>query len=499
MIDYRHPFVENTSYSSFVQLARYRAEEQNHKIAFTFLSHDHQQRHQLTYRRLDQKAKAIAAVLQDAGLTSERALLIYPPGLEFICAFYGCLYAGVIGVPTYPPINKQMVGLVERISRDVRPRAILTTGSIAAKLEKIRTIQSIGEKSLLKVIGKGLEKFFPLIGSLKREEISSFATDTINDDIAHRWRQPELNSDSLAFLQYTSGSTSQPRGVMVSHGNLLHNQKLIQQYFNHPMGIAVVSWLPQYHDMGLIGNIMQPLYLGGHCILFSPFEFIKRPLNWLRTISDYGAYTSGAPNFAYDMCVRKVTVDEMQELDLSSWRVAYSGAEPIRSSTLENFANTFSNCGFQKSAFLPCYGLAEATLIVTGGKQRRVPFFLACDKEMLKGNIIRNAESHHSGSTVLVGAGTAFNKQEVKIVDPRNRVELGENEIGEIWVAGPSVTAGYWNNPDATKECFHAKLNNGNLGSFLRTGDLGFLRDGELFVTGRLKDIIICYYKQRHK
>ena len=228
MIDYWQSSEENVSFSNFVQLARYRAEEQNQKPACTFLSHDHQKRYHLSYRRLDQKAKAIAAVLQDADLASERALLIYPPGLEFISAFFGCMYAGVIAVPTYPPINKQMIMLVERILRDARPKAILTTEDIAAKLEKVRSIQAICEKPLLKVIGKGLAKFFPLLSSLKQKEIRIWATDTIDVDIRHRWREPELNSSSLAFLQYTSGSTAQPKGVMVSHGNLLHNQKMIQ-------------------------------------------------------------------------------------------------------------------------------------------------------------------------------------------------------------------------------------------------------------------------------
>ena len=225
--------------------------------------------------------------------------------------------------------------------------------------------------------------------------------------------------------------------------------------------------------------------------MFSPFEFLKQPVNWLRTISDYRAYTSGAPNFAYDMCVSKVTAAEMQTLDLTSWRVAYSGAEPIRSSTLENFAAYFSTCGFQKSAFLPCYGLAEGTLIVTGGKRSQLPAFLACDKEMLKTNRVRCSGSINSDTSVLVGVGTALEQQDVKIVDSKKRVALGENEIGEIWVSGPSVAAGYWNNPEATQKYFQAKLKDDPDGSFLRTGDLGFLRDGELFVTGRLKDLII--------
>ncbi len=491
MSRYQHPTEKDMIFLNLVELARYRAAKQDQKTAYRFFFDDERQEHHLTYRKLDQKAKAIAAFLQDAGFSGERALLLYPPGLDFICAFFGCLYAGVIAVPIYPPLGQQMISIVEPILKDAEPRAILTTVDIISKLKKVKPIHSIGEKSLFKFIGKGIDKFFPLLKLLRGKDARLIATDGIDVDFAQMWQQPDIGSESIAFLQYTSGSTAQPKGVMVTHGNILHNQELIQHYFKHPDGIVVVGWLPQYHDMGLIGNILQPFYLGGQSILFSPFDFLKKPLNWLAAISKYKAYTSGGPNFAYELCVRKVSGEDKKELDLSSWQVAYNGAEPIRSSTLDNFAGYFKDCGFQKSAFLPCYGLAEGTLIVTGGKQRQLPVYLACDKAKLKENRIYPAETEDPIGTTLVSSGSAFNQQKIKIVEPEECIQLDDNEIGEIWVSGLSVASGYWNNPEETRKTFHAKIQNSNEDLFLRTGDLGFLRDGNLFVTGRLKDLII--------
>jgi len=478
-------------FSNLVELARYRAAKQDQKTAYMFLVDDLRQERHLTYCKLDQKSKAIAAFLQDVGLSGQRAILLYPPGLDFICAFFGCLYSGVIAVPIYPPLGQQMMSMVEPILKDAEPRAILTTVDITSKLQKVKPIHSIGEKSLFKFIGKGMDKFFPLLKLLTSKDARLIATDGIDEDFAQMWQEPDIGSESLAFLQYTSGSTAQPKGVMVTHGNILHNQELIHNYFEHPEGIVGVGWLPQYHDMGLIGNILQPLYLGGQSILFSPFDFLKKPLNWLTAISKYRAHSSGAPNFGYELCVRKVSGEDKKKLDLSSWRVAYNGAEPIRSSTLDNFASYFKDCGFQKSAFLPCYGLAEGTLIVTGGKQRELPVYLACDKAKLKENRIYPAETENPISTILVSSGSAFNQQKIKIVEPEECIQLDDNEIGEIWVSGSSVAHGYWNNPEDTRKTFHAKIQNSDEGLFLRTGDLGFLRDGNLFVTGRLKDLII--------
>ncbi|MCW8802821.1 MAG: AMP-binding protein [Ignavibacteriaceae bacterium] len=493
MPEYQHPTENNMRFANLVDVASYWAAELDHKTAYTFLSDGANQERYLTYRELDKSARAIAAFLQDAGLFGERALLFYPPGLEFICAFFGCLYAGVVAVPTYPPVNRQVMSLVEPIVKDAGPKAILTTSDIASKLKTVLSIQTIGEKSLFRFIGKGIEKFFPIFKQLGGENSRVIATDRIDTDLDQMWQSPNLKSDSLAFLQYTSGSTSQPKGVMVSHGNILHNQNLIQEYFRQPHGVVFVSWLPQYHDMGLIGNVLQPFYMGGYSVVFSPFEFLKKPLNWLTAISKYKAHTSGAPNFAYELCVRKVSTEDKKILDLSSWQVAYNGAEPIRHSTLENFADYFAECGLEKSALFPCYGLAEGTLIVAGGKLQEDPVYLFCDKERLKEDRIQIIDSEDPAATVLVGSGTAFDRQNVRVVDPEECIQLGDNEIGEIWVSGPSIALGYWNNLDSTQQTFQARIRNSDEDPFMRTGDLGFLRDGNLFITGRIKDLIIIH------
>ena len=491
MTEYQHPAENNMMFSNLVEVARYRAAEQGQKTAYTFLAGGADQERHLTYGELDRRARAIAAFLQDAGMPGERALLFYPPGLDFICAFFGCLYAGVVAVPTYPPVNRQMMAQVEPIVKDAGPMAILTTADIASKLKTVLSIQSIGKKSLFRFIGQGIDKFFPIFKQLGGQKNSVIATDRLDTDLDQMWQAPDLDSASLAFLQYTSGSTSQPKGVMVSHGNLMHNQNLIQDYFRQPKGVVFVSWLPQYHDMGLIGNILHPFYMGGYSVVFSPFEFLKKPLKWLEAISKYQAHTSGAPNFAYELCVRKVSAEDKKNLDLSSWQVAYNGAEPIRHTTLENFASYFAECGLEKSALFPCYGLAEGTLIVAGGKLQESPVYLTCNKEGLKEDRIQTVAPGDPAATVLVGSGAAFDGQKVRVVEPGECNQLGDNEIGEIWVSGPSVAHGYWNNLESTRQTFQARIQNADGDRFLRTGDLGFLRDGNLFITGRIKDLII--------
>jgi len=491
MTEYQHPAEKNMPFSNLVEVARYRAAEQEQKTAYTFLSDGANQERNLTYGELDRRARAIAAFLQDAGMSGERALLFYPPGLDFICAFFGCLYAGVVAVPTYPPINRQMMAQVEPIVKDAGPKAVLTTADIASKLKTVLSIQSIGQKSLFRFIGRGIDKYFPIFKQLGGQKNSVIATDRIDTDLDQMWQSPDLDSASLAFLQYTSGSTSQPKGVMVSHSNIMHNQNLIQNYFRQPKGVVFVSWLPQYHDMGLIGNILHPFYMGGYSVVFSPFEFLKKPLKWLAAISKYQAHTSGAPNFAYELCVRKVSSEDKKNLDLSSWQVAYNGAEPIRPATLDNFASYFAECGLEKSALFPCYGLAEGTLIVAGGKLQESPVYLTCDKEALKEDRVQTVDPAHPAATVLVGSGAALDGQKVRVVEPEKCLQLGDDQIGEIWVSGPSVAHGYWNNPDSTRQTFQARIQNSDGDRFLRTGDLGFLRDGNLFITGRIKDLII--------
>ncbi|MDJ0717356.1 MAG: amino acid adenylation domain-containing protein, partial [Prochloraceae cyanobacterium] len=461
--------------SNLVDILRKRARAQAHQIAYTFLVDGETQEINLTYQQLDQSARAIAAYLQAFCQPGDRALLLYPSGLEFIKAFFGCLYAGVVAVPAYPPRRNQNMSRLEAILKDARALVVLTTKSLSSHIET-----KLAEN----------------------EELTGLyyiATDIIPIEKSSLWQEPELNSETLAFLQYTSGSTGTPKGVMVSQGNLLHNQQMIQSVSKHPQEATFVSWLPLYHDMGL-GNAIQALFIGGKCIIMSPVAFLQRPIRWLQAISRYQAHTSGGPNFAYDLCVQKISVEEVERLNLSSWKVAFNGAEPLRWETLEQFQKKFSECGFQAKSFTPCYGLAESTVAVTATRKGALPIFCNVSKTALEKNRAVVKAKEDPDVRILVSSGQTSLDLKVIIVEPFSCTACCDRQVGEIWVSGPSVTLGYWNRPEATEETFQAYLTDTGEGPFLRTGDLGFLRDGELFVTGRLKDVIIIrgrnYYPQ---
>jgi len=455
------PLVE--TFPSLIELLRKRADERPDVPVYTFLEGE-EERWRLTCGELDFQARAIGALLQQEGMQGERILLLYPPGLEFIAAFWGCLYAGAVAVPVYPPKPNHPDPRVLAIARDARPRAVMAP---AASLDRLQAFAA---------------RLPELAG------VSWLTTGRLTPDLADDWRHPGSAVGTLAFLQYTSGSTSLPKGVMVSHGNLLHNEEMIRRAFAQSEESVVVGWLPLYHDMGLIGNVLQPLYVGGRCILMSPLAFLQKPLRWLAAIHRYRATTSGGPNFAYELCVRKTTPEQRAGLDLSSWSLAYSGAEPVRGETLDRFSAAFAPYGFRRSAFYPCYGLAEATLFVSGGTAGADPVVRAFDRPALEMGTVEPA-APASGSRSLVGCGQPWMGQEVAIVDPESGVEHPPGRVGEIWVAGPSVAQGYWDRKEATDCAFGARLD--GRGPFLRTGDLGFLRDGVLFVAGRLKDLII--------
>jgi acyl-CoA synthetase (AMP-forming)/AMP-acid ligase II len=456
--------------ATLVDLLRQHAQKQPGQYAFTFLEDGEAAETRMSYGELDQHARAIAAALQQLAPAGARALLLYPPGLEFIAAFFGCLYAGVVAVPAYPPDPARLDRTLPRLralAEDAGPLVALTTAPILGLIEALGS-QSAG---------------FPALRWL--------ATDTLADASAADWQATSIADDALAFLQYTSGSTAAPKGVMVSHANLLHNQRLIRAGFAHDAQTVVVGWLPLYHDMGLIGNVLQPLYLGVPCVLMSPFAFLQRPLRWLQAMTRYQATTSGGPNFAYDLCVRKIAVEQRAALDLRSWRVAYNGAEPVRSESLQRFVAAFAPCGFRAEAFYPCYGLAEATLFVTGGQASAPPVVLSVHAPALARDNVVAAADDGPDARALVGAGHAWLDQQVLIVDPASGMHCPPDRVGEIWVAGPSVAGGYWQRPDETAQTFHATLAGSGAGPFLRTGDLGFMRDDALFVAGRLKDLII--------
>jgi len=461
---------------TLVEFLRYKAQDQPNFTVYTYLENGEIESDSLTYQQLDKKARAIAAQLQSFVTSGERALLLYPPGLEFICAFFGCLYAGIVAVPAYPPRPNQSLLRLQSIVSDAQASVVLSTTSLLANIEN------------------------RLVENPALADIPWLATDDLISDLASNWQELSLLKTTLAFLQYTSGSTGTPKGVMVTHENLLHNSALIYKAFGHTPNSQGVIWLPPYHDMGLIGGVIQPLYGGFPVALMSPMAFLQKPSRWLKAISHYKATTSGGPNFAYDLCLRKTTPQQRESLDLSSWEVAFNGAEPIRAETLEQFTATFASCGFRQEAFYPCYGMAETTLIVTGGLKAALPVIKSISGTDLEENWVVAAGNQRENVQKVVGCGQTWLNQKVSIVDPNTLTLCHTDQIGEIWVHGASVANGYWNQPDLTQKTFNAHIAITGEGPFLRTGDLGFLQDGELFITGRLKDVIIIrgrnYYPQ---
>lgn len=453
--------------NTLVDILRQRASLQPDKVAYTFLTDGETEAVSLTYRQLEQKAQAIATYIQSLCQPHTRVLLLYPPGLGFIEAFFGCLYAGAIAIPAYPPRPNRSIDRIQSIIQSAEPTLALTTNSIISNLQKKadRT---------------------PELKSLRW-----LATDDLDVKYANQWQETSINQNNLAFLQYTSGSTAEPKGVKITHHNLLHNLTAIHSCFQHHSQSQGVIWLPPYHDMGLIGGILQPLYGDFPVALMSPLMFLQNPLRWLKAISRYRATTSGGPNFAYDLCVQKFKAELVTDLDLSSWDVAFNGAEPINYETMVNFAKTFAPYGFRETAFYPCYGMAEATLIISGGVKQVKPITKIVDSKQLEQNQVAIAENNSASSRILVSCGHSLPDQTVAIVNAETKELCLAGEIGEIWVAGSSIADGYWNQPSATEETFKAQIKNQKEPYFLRTGDLGFLYQEELFVTGRLKDLII--------
>ena len=463
---------QSSEATNLVEMLQLRAQSHGNQVAFNFLREDGVEQ-ELTYQQLDVRAQAIAAVVQQNAEQGQRVLLVYPPGIDFVCGFFGCLYAGVLAVPaTYPKPRRPMPRLTA-IANDCDATVALTTAQTLETLD--------------------FDRIQPDLRSL-----CWIATDDVQDELSTRWEAPYIARDALAFLQYTSGSTSEPKGVMVSHANLLQNLEMIRQGFDirQPSSCdepyAAVFWLPAYHDMGLIGGILEPLFVGGRSVLMPPAAFLQRPIRWLDAVSKYRANISGAPNFAYELCVNKITPEQRETLDLSGWNLAFCGAEPIRAETLDRFAETFAPCGFRAEAFYPCYGLAEATLIASGGNGPARPFVKRVLRSALTDHRVVDANGHSDNQVQeLVGCGRALADQEIIIADPSNGQVCGSQRVGEVWIKGPNVARGYWNRPEENDHTFGARLANSQNGSYLRTGDLGFMSDGHLFITGRVKDVII--------
>ncbi len=441
---------------TLVQSLQRRAAQTPDQVALRFLAESAEHSVVLSYRDLDQRARTIASALQANAALGDRAVLLFPSGPDYVAAFFGCLYAGVIAVPAYPPESTRrhhQERLLSIIS-DAEPRLLLTIASLADGLAQIENAPPV------------------------------LSVDTLDAPVADAWIAPDLQPDDIAFLQYTSGSTALPKGVQVSHGNLVANEVLIRRGFGIDLNPddVIVSWLPLYHDMGLIGGLLQPIFSGVPCVLMSPAYFLGRPLRWLEAISQYGGTISGGPDFAYRLCSERVSESALERLDLSTWRVAYSGSEPIRLDTLDRFTEKFAACGFSSDNFFASYGLAEATLFVAGGTRGQGIPALRVDETALAAN-----RAEPGQGSAIMSCGTSQPEHAVLIVDPHTLNELPDNRVGELWATGPSIAHGYWRNPEATAKTFvqHAGR------TWLRTGDLGFIRFGEVYITGRLKDLLI--------
>ncbi len=454
---------------TLVELLQNRALHRPDHMAYTFLDDGEEEGARYTFGAVDRRARAIAVALLERCNPGDRVLMLYPPGLDYVAAFFGCLYAGVVAVPVYPPdpgrLNRSLPRL-KVVARDAGTTLALT---VTCLLE----------------MEKGFAAYDSYFG-----EFEWLATDTVSNDLATTWNDPQVLPDTVAFLQYTSGSTSEPKGVMVTHRNLLYNMLNMGAMWEREDEFRFVTWLPAFHDMGLIFGLLLPIYLGATCYMMSPLAFLQRPLRWLRAISRYKATHSCAPNFAYDLCTRKITPEQRATLDLGSWRSAGNGAEPIRPETLERFAETFRSCGFRWDALHPGYGLAEATLMVSTTAKLK-PMLLPVVASELERHRVVEAKAPGDDVRTLVGCGRTCHDTRVIIVDPESCIQCSPDTVGEIWVSGTTVADGYWNRPEETEETFHARLADTDEGPFLRTGDLGFVKHGFVFVTGRIKDMII--------
>ncbi|MFF6850509.1 fatty acyl-AMP ligase [Streptomyces antimycoticus] len=418
-----------------------------------------------SYGRLDHEARKIAGWLQRRYAPGTRVLLLYPEGPEFAAAFVGCLYASMIAVPSSLPGQYQhQRRRVDSIAEDASVAVVLTCHAASA---------SVGDWAV----------------SQPAQGLRWAVTDgpEFSDSDAEAWRLRGMDQDTLALLQYTSGSTSTPKGVMVSHGNLLHNSEILCRPFGLDRTTRFGSWIPQYHDMGLLAILLPPLLLGGTCVLMTPTTFLKRPHWWLKMVDKYDITWSAAPNFAYDLCARQVTEEQLAELDLSRWRFAANGSEPVQAATLTAFTKRFAPAGFRSDAMAPCYGMAEATVFISGTGQRELAVSHV-DDTLLEHHTFRPVPLSSGGRDVVsCGSGQDY---DIRIVDPKTREVLQEGRVGEIWLRGQSVAQGYWGRKDATRETFQAVTADGD-GGYLRTGDLGTLHNGEVHVTGRLKELII--------
>ncbi len=452
--------------TNLVDMLRYWAGEKPGEVAF-YYTNDAEDEVSITYEELDRQARAVAAILQQQSILGQRVLLLFPPGLDFVVAFFGCLFAGATAVPAYPPRRNRKADRIGEICANAQAAAVLTCESVLERREE--SVQGAPALAQLKWIAVG--------------QVDVAAADD--------WQAPDLDKVELAILQYTSGSTGTPKGVMLTHRNFIENCALITHAFEHDRTARGFSWLPTYHDMGLVGGILNPLSIGCPSVLMSPMGFLQKPVRWLRGIMKYRSTISGGPNFAYALCADKITDEDCAGLDLSTWRVAFNGAEPIREETLARFTERFAPYGFRPESHYPCYGMAETTLLVTGGVMPERPVVRTYNRQSLEEHRPLAAPGGAADGRALVSSGRMRPNHRLVVVDEETGQPLPDGQIGEIWINGPSVGGGYWNREDETERIFRAKLTQYPGVNFLRTGDLGFIDDGEVFITGRCKDLIV--------
>jgi 8-amino-7-oxononanoate synthase len=445
-----------------VELMRHWAETEPEETAFRWIDPAGESR-TITHRALWDRVRTVAASLQEAGKTGKPVLLLYPPGLDFLCGLAGAFAAGAIAVPSPLPLRPRRGERFLSILEDSGAGLVLTVASVEERLRN------------------GPDALLP-------HAVPAVATDRL-ESAAEAWVDPRLSPDRIALLQYTSGSTARPKGVTLTHGNLIRNCGMIARCFGLKRSDLGVSWLPAYHDMGLVGGILVPWFGGKPGILFSPPAFFANPKLWLQTISEHGARVSGGPDSAYQWCVDRLSEADVAGLDLSRWDVAFTGSEPVRLETIEAFSRKFAPAGFRRDAFFPCYGMAEATLLVTGGPRGRIAT-LAVEAASLGRHRVVPCATDSPQSKLLVASGEVLEGVQVRVVDPETLTPLAEDSVGELWVRSPGVGTGYWHQDEATRATFGATLPD-DPGPWLRTGDLGFLREGQLFVTGRCKDLLI--------
>ena len=431
--------------------------------AYTFLVNGEDQERVLSYQELRQRARIFGLALRQCGLSEKAVLLLFPSGLDFIVAFFGCQYAGAVAVPANLARNSHHYARLRQIIHDSQAQATLTTSALRGSVQE-------------GLLAAGVDTF----------EVPVLSEADVATTIPESFPLPL--AEELAFLQYTSGSTGQPKGVMITHAQLMANERAIQRSASLPEHLVGGGWLPQFHDMGLIGTTLQPVALGGHYIFMSPLHFIQRPLRWLRMLSRYHCAATAAPNFALEMCAKAVLDESAEPLDLSALGTIFCGAEPVNALTVNKFEAKFGPLGLSTNAIKPCYGLAEATLIVSGGPPPGART-LSVNRSAVAVGRVERADAGVQAMTVVC-CGTPVQDHVTVIVDPDGRRILEDNHVGEVWFGGPSVAAGYWRDPVATAATFQAMTACGQ-GPFMRTGDLGFLCEGGLYVTGRIKELMI--------